>query len=668
VNLFNFNFTHTLYPIHWRTILLHNMGIKQKLIKTRVLKISVLCIVCIIVLLVCYFKTLTINHKKEETFEKLNKVSSILYQINTIERDFFESESKKYEFYTDDVSSLKNQYADLYQKLEQNIQSLNNDLLLKQKRNLKHHEKSLSLKINQHRILWDSTEFYIKKRGFKDFGLEGEMRREIHFVEKKCPLPNLEIVLTLRRHEKDFFLRKQDIYVEKAKSTLDLLKTKVEQLNISQVEKDNYLNALDSYWSHFSQIVAIENKIGINRTDGIRYKIANQMQSIESEIKDFKDSLAINSEHQIYLISCLYLMAIFLLIIAVLLATSTSKQLGQPIKHLINSIQQSVHSDFDEKLAIYQIEDKSEIAILGTNVQKMLDKIISTRNELGKTEQELREGNIKLTNQSELLTKALSLLETKNNHLIDSIQYAKKIQNVFLPSDAKFKSLFEKSELIYSPKDIIGGDFYTAFDCENYKFLIVMDCTGHGVPGAFMTILGATIISRLKKIIQCGEEPSKIMSKFDMLFRELFSSEEFATNDGMEVAIVSINKLTNQLNFCGSKMHLITQNQNQISLIKGSKRGIGDPFRKGYEFLNVEIDLEVGDRFFLFSDGLQDQFGGEKLEKLKRKQVLITLDKHKNSSLHNQVSAIKTLLTNWMCVNEEQIIQTDDILMIGVEI
>jgi serine phosphatase RsbU (regulator of sigma subunit) len=641
---------------------------KHNLIKSSVLKISVLCAVCVIVLILCYVKTLEINQKKEKTFDKLNNLSVILSQINLIERDFFEFESKNPDFYTQEISQLNRQYSSLYQELEGTIKSLNNDLLPKQKKSLMHYEQNLASKIDKHKILWDTAEYYIRKRGFKDFGLEGKMRQEIHYIEHNCPLPNLEMVLMLRRHEKDFFLRKQNVYIDKAGEVVRKLTSTVEKLTIDELDKKKYLQALNNYHRYFLFIVSIENKIGTDRNKGLRNQIAQQMLSIEDEISRFKFDLAKHAEHQIFFINCLYVLAILLLIIAIILSITTSKQLDKPIKSLIASIQETINSDFDVNSATFIVQGGGEIANLSLNVRKMFDRIISARNKLYETQIELEDRNFKLTEQSVLVQETLDLLEAKNQHMVSSISYAKKIQEVFLPSDAKLKSLFEKSEVIYQPKDIIGGDFYSVFECEEYKFMIAMDCTGHGVPGAFMTILGATIINRLKRMIQCGDHPSTVMERFDELFVELFCDEEYATKDGMEVAIVSIHKASNQLKFCGSKLHLIVQHQNQISLIKGSKKVIGEQSKKNHVYVDEVLDLEIGDRFYLLSDGLQDQFGGLNFEKLKRKVILKTLEQNKENTLTAQMTAIRTLLLNWMNACGKTTVQTDDVLMLGVEV
>lgn len=623
---------------------------------------------CIGIILVCYFKTLDINHKKEKTFEKLNNLSIILNQINLVERDFFEFESINPNFYKSDSSTLRKKYASLYDQLKQNIQSLNNDLLPKQKEGLKHYEELLAVKIDKHRILWDSAEYYIKLRGFKDYGLEGLMRQQIHYIEKECPLPNLEIVLMLRRHEKDYFLRKQADYILKASRVLAQLNKEIGALKIDKDKKELYLAALEKYEVYFLEIVEVENKIGVDRNSGIRSDINSQVESIEFEIQAFKNALTLLSSRQINFINWMYLVAIILLIIASFLSVLISKNLGKPTRLLIESIQKTINSGFAYDAPTFLVEGETEIASLSRNVRKMYDRIILARTKLIETQEELSTQNIKLREQSLLIEETFSMLKTKNQHLVSSIEYAKKIQEVFLPSNNKFKSIFAKSELLYQPKDLIGGDFYNVFECGDRKIIIAMDCTGHGVPGAFMTVLGATIIHRLKRMISCDDDASVILEKFDSLFRELFCSEESATHDGMDVAIVSIHKSSNELQYSGSKMPIVVQKDNEISYIKASKRGIGDLARAHLSFENVIVNLSVGDRVFLWSDGLQDQFGGDNFEKLKRKELLKTLATHADNSLSNQVSSITTLLNEWMNPKGVLTPQTDDILMIGVEV
>ncbi|WP_317898177.1 PP2C family protein-serine/threonine phosphatase [Aurantibacillus circumpalustris] len=262
-------------------------------------------------------------------------------------------------------------------------------------------------------------------------------------------------------------------------------------------------------------------------------------------------------------------------------------------------------------------------------------------------------------------------LEEKNREITDSINYAKNIQNAFIPSEQKFNSHFNDSFVLFKPKDIVSGDFYWIHEKNGTTFYVTADCTGHGVPGGFMTMLG---LSFLDEIIvgQEVQDPAKVLNLMrDKIISTLNQSGNVGQNkDGMDITVCRINKNEKKLTFSSAN--------NDIYLIRNNSK-----FENGKEFIEYKanrqscgysdlnklftsesISLNEGDCIYTFTDGFADQFGGPKGKKFRYKQfeeILI------NNS-HLRFSAQKNLLNNmnnaWRGDHE----QVDDILVIGIKI
>lgn len=219
--------------------------------------------------------------------------------------------------------------------------------------------------------------------------------------------------------------------------------------------------------------------------------------------------------------------------------------------------------------------------------------------------------------------KAYHIIEDKNEDITASIRYAKTIQQAILPSRETFKQSFEEFFIFYRPKDIVSGDFYwlAHIDPEEEKwrgeitfpmtFVAVVDCTGHGVPGAFMSMIGNTLLNEI--IIQNHIiAPDQILERLDAQVKEVLHQDENANNDGMEVGFCSIEYLNDgafNVRFTGAKrpFYYWEQKTNKLIQIEGCRRAIGGLFSNGQPFETFQIQLQKGDVFYLTSDGLADQ-------------------------------------------------------------
>ncbi|TAF33748.1 MAG: hypothetical protein EAZ57_08520 [Cytophagales bacterium] len=272
-------------------------------------------------------------------------------------------------------------------------------------------------------------------------------------------------------------------------------------------------------------------------------------------------------------------------------------------------------------------------------------------------------------------------IEKRNISIMASMNYASRIQKAMLPPIENLG--IKDSFILFKPRDIISGDFYWFSDIGDQRVIAIADCTGHGVPGAFMTVLGNDLLNEI--VMHEGiTHPGSVLQKLDELVIQTFHHDRSVegmsktlsrlgnatninrVNDGMDISIVSYNKKTLEMEFSGAKQPLCRFRNGQIEWIRGSKFPIGSvQFRKPKVFESVKIDTQPGDIFYLFSDGYQDQFGSSKTKFLIRNFRKLLTDIHK-LPFSVQRERLEASLDEWR--GGGQTPQTDDILVMGFKI
>ena len=272
----------------------------------------------------------------------------------------------------------------------------------------------------------------------------------------------------------------------------------------------------------------------------------------------------------------------------------------------------------------------------------------------------------KVKERTSEVVKQKEIIEESNKHITDSIKYAKRIQDAFLPSEQSISEHFKNSFILYKPKDIVSGDFYW-FERKGNKILFaVVDCTGHGVPGAFMSIIGFNGLNQIVNEYNYTR-PSDILTYLNKSISNTLRQtvEDTKIRDGMDVAICSIDLDTNKLEFAGAFSPLFIIRNDEVIKFKGDKHPIGNYINEEeYVFTNNEIDLFPEDRIYIFSDGFVDQFGGPNGKKLKYDYFRkLLLDNHKKP-MSKQKEDINIFFEEWRNGYE----QIDDVCIIGVAI
>jgi serine phosphatase RsbU (regulator of sigma subunit) len=253
-------------------------------------------------------------------------------------------------------------------------------------------------------------------------------------------------------------------------------------------------------------------------------------------------------------------------------------------------------------------------------------------------------------------------LELKNKSITDSLNYAQRIQEALLPSEDYFRKHFKESFILYMPRDIISGDFYWIGDKNDRVFVVAADCTGHGVPGALMSMIGHDM---LEKSIDSDsiEHPSEVLDIMSKGIEKTFNREKNVGSiirDGMDIGLCVVDKKNRKIEFSGALFSLFIIRDNRIIDLKGDRFTLGTT-PAGITYTNNEIDLKEDDMMYLFSDGYVDQFGGTENKKFKYRRFRYLLNTIHRWPVEDQKSILKENIKTWMGTNP----QVDDILVMG---
>ncbi|MGB0917106.1 MAG: PP2C family protein-serine/threonine phosphatase [Flavobacteriales bacterium] len=265
------------------------------------------------------------------------------------------------------------------------------------------------------------------------------------------------------------------------------------------------------------------------------------------------------------------------------------------------------------------------------------------------------------------LEEAKKDLLNKNNEVTSSIKYALTIQENILPPRAELNSFFDELMVFNKPRDIVSGDFYWFHQLDkNRALLAVADCTGHGVPGALMSMMGHNYLNDAIAEHKL-ESPAEILEYLDLRVCETFRKNGSSSNgnNGMDLGLCLIDKTNQSIVFSGARRPLTIIDGNMLSELEPTRRGIGEHFlANDRPFINTTTSLENSRSYFLYSDGLQDQFGGDKNGKLMKKRLVGWLVKVLEKPKPLREAALQSLYQQWKGDNE----QIDDICLIGFKV
>ena len=380
-----------------------------------------------------------------------------------------------------------------------------------------------------------------------------------------------------------------------------------------------------------------------------------------------------------------YIIIVFAVLMVLIIFTSwmMSRRMTKPLKHLTGGAKQLAKGNLN---AVIEVKGKDEIGILAMSFRKMQISINNLIDELKDINQNLEN---KVKERTIQIEQQKDMLEEKNKEIIDSINYAKRIQNAILPTDKIVKEYLKESFVLYKPKDIVAGDFYwmetiSSPQRENMVLFAAADCTGHGVPGAMVSVVCHNALNRTVR--EYGlTDPGEILTKTREIVVEEFEKSDEGVKDGMDIALCSLTD--NTLQYAGAhnplwvvrdchKELIDVSGNSQMSTfqlteeegpclieIKANKQPIGK-FDNPEPYTTHTFELEKGDVIYIFTDGYVDQFGGERGKKFKTKVFReLLLEIHKKT-MSEQKKLIEKAFEKW----KGNLEQVDDVCVIGVKI
>ncbi len=326
------------------------------------------------------------------------------------------------------------------------------------------------------------------------------------------------------------------------------------------------------------------------------------------------------------------------------------KHAEEETKRVLKESNEQLEQKVEERTREIQ-QKQEEILVQNEELQQQQEEILAQRDAIEEKNRVLQGQNVKIREQHQMIT--------------DSIRYAKDIQRAILPMEATMKKHLPEHFVFFKPKDIVSGDFYWFSEVDGKLILAAVDCTGHGVPGAFMSMVGNNLLNKIikeKKILQADE----ILNYLHIGIREVLKQAEGQNHDGMDLALVVIDHQAKTIDFAGAKSPMYYLQDGNAKEIRGYKKAIGGMQReeeRKFEHYKIRITSPI--TFYLFSDGFQDQFGDNPRKKYSGIRFRELLSLIHQQPLDLQKSILEKEIKQWMGSEHEQL---DDMLVIGVRI
>lgn len=348
---------------------------------------------------------------------------------------------------------------------------------------------------------------------------------------------------------------------------------------------------------------------------------------------------------------------------------------------------------FKQQRVQVQLQQTTQVATLNQHIHTQEQTIHKQQEAIHEKDKLIRVKEKRLKTNKEVLEKAGRKLKEKertlklqNQQITQSIEYARNIQDAILPTEQALNRFFKNYFVLFQPKDIVSGDFYWCSQItleeaptssianfvyqtnKLYTFVAAVDCTGHGVPGAFMSMIGNTLLNEIvnEKAVYA---PSKILETLHITIRSDLKQAYSGNTDGMDICLCRMEKLANgktEVVFAGAKRDLYCLHQNELKVVSGDRKSIGGLQKESYRhFQSQSIILEKNDRMYLVTDGLEDMAIGTKVRKsFGTKRLKAFIKKYTDMSLEDQYLLLSKLVDKYKTNTE----QRDDILVLGIQI
>lgn len=366
------------------------------------------------------------------------------------------------------------------------------------------------------------------------------------------------------------------------------------------------------------------------------------------------------------LISFVLIFASVLSVIGFLIFKNT-KMVTDPIKKLVSNVNRIADGNLNERA---EVIGNNEITTLSVKFNVMIEQLEELYTDLDKKVKERTAEVVaqkeEIESQKDEIEKQRDKLADQQKHIMDSILYAKRLQYAILPTDDFVKELFPESFILFHPKDIVSGDIYWFSKTGNKRLFSAIDCTGHGVPGALVSMVGHNWLDYAVKDLKL-ERPVDILEALNVGVTSTFKErdEDGAVKDGMDIALCSVDYTSMKMEFAGAYNPAIILRNGELIQLKGDKCPIGAFSRRAVAgYTHQEIDVQKGDMVYVFSDGYTDQFGGNDNRKFLMSNFKKLLTDVHQLPVNEQKDKMEEVLFDWMKYES----QLDDILVIGIRI
>lgn len=485
---------------------------------------------------------------------------------------------------------------------------------------------------------------------------------------------------------------------EKAIGQIDTLFGFYEEIMLLLPDIASYDDLLSTFTARFYVAQDGEVPVWAGKIDYNLLALLNSIEKQEEDALALVKSSSVESKENFQALTFYWFLGAALIIFAILIAVFTTNTIVKPLRslrHVLISMSKGIFPKTRIKVTNDEIGDMS-LAMIGLvdGLQKTTDfarevgqskfnspyqplsdedvlghALLKMRDELAETERilerKVEERTEQVVQQRDEIERQRLKLEDLYKDVTDSIRYAKRLQYSILPPQEVIRKVCPESFVLFKPKDIVSGDFYWFFQVEGKSLVAAVDCTGHGVPGAFMSLVGANGLNAAVKEHK-KTEPGLILNELNKFVSESLNkgSEDNTVRDGMDLSFCTIDYKKMELEFSGANNPLYLIRDNEFIIVKADKFAIGSFDPDTHEYATHKVKIQKGDILYLFTDGYADQFGGNKGKKFLYKHFRDTLMDIHAKSMADQHTYLKNKIEEWQGTYE----QVDDILVIGVRI
>ncbi len=310
-----------------------------------------------------------------------------------------------------------------------------------------------------------------------------------------------------------------------------------------------------------------------------------------------------------------------------------------------------------------------KIQLATKEIRKQKEEVEDQKEEIESQRDEIEVQRDEVEAQRDQLELQRDVVVSQKNEIIESINYAQRIQSAMLPPETYITELLNENFILYKPRDIVSGDFYWVKQVNQYIVLVAADCTGHGVPGALMSMLGISYLNEIvqrREITQANQILNELRKQIKYSLRQHGQRDESKDGIDMALCVLDSRNMTMQYSGANNPLYLIRdlQGKPELKEIKADRMPLGYYQGKDISFNNHDIQLEIGDTYYMFSDGFIDQKGGKDNKKFMSKNFKDLLLEINDQPMHDQKAILEKTLKDWMGSNS----QVDDILVVGVRV